>query len=131
LHRNHFIAVALAGGLGLFTFANSLSLATPAPAATLAPAAVPAASPPLLHTQDIENGVVQLNVIDSLRIEDFLRDLNHRKDYDAQCHNGQLGPDGPYLGAWVDRVTHELLARGYYFDAGGNLHRPGDLVLQR
>ncbi len=92
-----------------------------------------AASPELervepLRVEAIEAGEVHLAEASGAELEATLRDLNRRKDYDAAQHGGQPGPDAAYLAAWVDRVTRELLARGYGIDGEGRLRRPGAVV---
>jgi hypothetical protein len=82
----------------------------------------------LLTTQDFESGRCVLSTVSSAFLEPFLQDLHRRKDYDAACHNGNPGPDADYLSGWIDMVTRELLARGYFFDTTGNLHRPSPIV---
>ena len=86
---------------------------------------------PVLKTQQFENGELQLAKVDAQRLEEFLRDLNRRRDYDLSQHNGKPGPDHDYLTRWRDDVTDELLDRGYYFDKRGELHRPGEIIPTR
>ncbi len=86
---------------------------------------------PVLRTQQFESGELSLATAESCQLETFLQDLNRRKDYDVQCHDGKYGPDGEYLAKWVRTVSEELVARGYSFDRQGNLHRPGVIVSVR
>ena len=76
----------------------------------------------LLRTEDFESGGMQLSQASAPQLEDFLRDLNRRKDFDFSAHGGQAGPNADYLADWVTRVTNELIARGYWYDARGDLH---------
>jgi hypothetical protein len=85
-------------------------------------------SSPILRTQDFESGQKEMAKVPSTALELFLQDLNRRKDWDYAMHNGQPGPDAQYLFTWVGRTTGELVQRGYYFDAAGELHRPGVAV---
>ncbi|HSU68831.1 MAG TPA: hypothetical protein VLJ39_18260, partial [Tepidisphaeraceae bacterium] len=68
---------------------------------------------------------------DAGRLEAFLRDLNHRRDYDFSQHDHQPGPDNAYLTRWIHDVVNELLSRGYYVDPHSELHRPGAVVPTR
>jgi hypothetical protein len=85
-------------------------------------------SAPLLKTQDFKSGEKDIASVSARSLERFLQDLNQRKDWDYACHNGQPGPDAPYLFKWVVRTTTELERRGYYFDSTGQLRRPGVVV---
>jgi hypothetical protein len=85
----------------------------------------------LLTTQDFESGQCVLSTVSSASLEHFLQDLHRRKDYDAACHDGNPGPDADYLSGWIEMVTSELLARGYFFDTTGKLHRPSPIVSLR
>lgn len=90
-----------------------------------------AKEPPVLRTQQFESGELRLPDIDSVRLETFLRDLNHRRDYDYSQHDHQPGPDNAYLTRWINEVLNELFSRGYYVDSRGELHRPGPVVPTR
>jgi hypothetical protein len=87
--------------------------------------------PGVLTTSVFESGQYQMTEVSSHYLERMLQDLNRRKDYDYACHGNQPGPDAPYLWQWVQIVTAELQNRGYYFDADGQLHRPGNVVALR
>lgn len=90
-----------------------------------------AEQPPVLRTQQFESGELRLPDIDSARLEAFLRDLNHRRDYDFSQHDHHPGPDHAYLTHWIHKVMDELFTRGYYVDRHGDLHQPGAIVATR
>ena len=94
-------------------------------ASPVAPAQVARAKPPVLKTQDFESGRAVMAETPSPALEEFLHDLSTRWRYDRSQHDGRPGPDGPYLSAWIGRVTQELLRRGYYVNEEGDLCRPG------
>jgi hypothetical protein len=86
----------------------------------------------LLRTEDFESGKIQLSDTTTTQLEDLLRDLNRRKDFDFASHDGSAGPNADYLANWVTKVTNELTTRGYWFSADGDLHAPdGTIVLAR
>jgi hypothetical protein len=87
--------------------------------------------PDVLTTAVFESDQYQITEVSSHYLERMLQDLNRRKDYDYASHGNQPGPDAPYLWQWVQTVTAELQNRGYYFDADGQLHRPGNVVALR
>jgi hypothetical protein len=87
---------------------------------------------PILRTQEFEAGQVTMKKVESVRLERFLQDLNHRRDFDTSQHNGKPGPNHDYLTMWVQKTMDELFARGYYVDKHGDLHRhPGEVVPTR
>ena len=87
--------------------------------------------PPVLRTQQFENGELQMKDVESSRLEAFLRDLNKRRDYDFSQHQRRPGPDHEYLTTWIHKTMDELFARGYSMDKYGDLHRPGEVVSTR
>ena len=87
--------------------------------------------PPVLRTQQFENGELQMKDVESSRLETFLRDLNKRRDYDFSQHQNRPGPDHEYLTTWIHKTMDELFARGYSLDKYGDLHRPGEIVSTR
>jgi hypothetical protein len=87
--------------------------------------------PPVLRTQQFENGQLQMKDVESSRLETFLRDLNKRRDYDFSQHQNRAGPDHEYLTTWIHKTMDELFARGYSIDKYGDLHRPGEVVSTR
>ena len=112
----------------IFPALTIMLIASVLTATTLAADETTLAEKPILRTQQFESGELSIKLVSADQLEPFLRDLNQRKDYDAQCHCGKPGPDGAYLAKWVKTVTDELIARGYYFDDQGNLHRPSAIV---
>jgi hypothetical protein len=72
-----------------------------------------------LTTQDFENGNVTMEQAADGQLQEFLADLQSRRDYDAECHNGNAGPDADYLNGWITKTTDELKARGFTFDDKG------------
>ena len=87
--------------------------------------------PPVLLTQQFENGELQMKDVEPSRLEAFLRDLNKRRDYDFSQHQNRAGPDHEYLTTWIHKTMDELFARGYSMDKYGDLHRPGEVVSTR
>jgi hypothetical protein len=87
--------------------------------------------PPVLRTQQFENGELQMKDVESRRLETFLRDLNKRRDYDFSQHQSRPGPDHEYLTTWIHKTMDELFSRGYSMDKYGDLHRPGEVVSTR
>jgi len=92
-------------------------------------ASVTASTGRLLRTEDFESGAMQLGQASTPRLEDFLRDLNRRKDFDFSSHGGQAGPNADYLATWVTRVTNELISRGYWYNANGDFLDAGNHVV--
>src|SRR5581483_4533525 len=96
-----------------------------------APVAVPldaATTQPTLTTEEVESGQVKLQETSAGRLEDFLQDLNRRKDYDYSQHDGQPGPDAEYLWKWVQTTMKELESRGYTTSDSGDFLRPDGTV---
>jgi hypothetical protein len=86
----------------------------------------------LLRTEDFESDRIQMSQVSTSQLEDFLRDLNRRKDFDFASHGGVAGPNADYLANWVTQVTNELIARGHWYGTDGQLRRAnGDVVLVR
>jgi len=92
-------------------------------------ASVAASTGRLLRTEDFESGSMQLGQASTPQLEDFLRDLNRRKDFDFSSHGGQAGPNADYLAGWVTRVTNELISRGYWYNAHGDFLNVNDHVV--
>jgi hypothetical protein len=67
---------------------------------------------PVLRVEQFESGELRLQDVDKDRLEEFLQDLIRRRDYDRSQHEGQAGPDGPFLSAWISKVMQELARRG-------------------
>lgn len=91
----------------------------------------PKTRPSVVTAEQFENNELKMADVSSVQLEEFLRDLNHRRDYDYSQHDGEPGPNHEYLTRWLRRVLDELKGRGYYFDAAGELHRPGLVVPTR
>lgn len=91
----------------------------------------PETRPATLRTEQFENNELKMGTVCSGQLEDFLRDLNRRRDYDYSQHDEQPGPNNEYLSRWIHCVIDELKRRGYYFDSEGELHRPGPIVPTR
>jgi hypothetical protein len=72
-----------------------------------------------LKTEDFENGNITMEQASDGQLQEFLADLQARRDYDAECHNGNAGPDADYLNGWIAKTTDELKARGFTFDDKG------------
>jgi hypothetical protein len=103
--------------------ATNVTIVLPAQPAAPAPVEVP------LTTQRFENGSVHWADVSPAQIEDFLRDLNQRRDYDFSQHNEQPGPNHEFLTSWITQAVQQLISRGYTVDAIGDLHRPDQTVV--
>lgn len=119
--------------IGSFAVAMALTGAAHLPKAMADDASIGALARPahmLLRTEDFESGAVQFSDCDAHQLEVFLRDLNRRKDFDFQTHDGQAGPNSDYLANWVTRVTNELIARGYFVDENGQFCDPSGAAVR-
>ena len=114
--------------LTLAAFCALYNIRQTAHATTADTPANPTETPAILKTQDFESGARRMSTVDAEPLKRFLQDLNQRKDWDYACHNRQPEPEAAYLSKWVELITSELESRGYYFDAAGQLHRPGMVV---
>ena len=74
---------------------------------------------PVLKTEDLDSGKVQLDTAEAPRLMELLNDLKERRDYDRSQHDGQPGPDGPYLDERIHRIASELQRRGYPLNNDG------------
>jgi hypothetical protein len=93
------------------------------------PAQQPAPPVTLVSTEQFENGSLHWADVSAPQIELFLRDLNHRRDYDFSQHNEQPGPNHNYLTSWITQSVQQLIARGYTVDAIGDLHRADHTIV--
>jgi hypothetical protein len=73
----------------------------------------------LLKTEDFEAGKITMADASDDALQDFLADIQTRRDYDEQCHNGNPGPDSDFLNDWIDKTITELESRGFKFDDAG------------
>jgi hypothetical protein len=125
IFRLGFISAAVFAFSGTTSFADS-ARATTSPSSQT-PTTAPAAR--LLRTEDFESGATQMSQASTTQLEDFLRDLNRRKDFDFASHGGVAGPNADYLANWVTQVTNELIARGYWNGTDGEFHRPDGYIV--
>jgi hypothetical protein len=95
-----------------------------APGPANAVAEPPLAATQVITTEAVEDGSMPLEKATAGDLEYFLNDLRSRRQVDADAHHGQPGPDAAFLNRYIDKVTAELVRRGYTVDGAGELHRP-------
>jgi hypothetical protein len=74
----------------------------------------------LLTTEDFDAGKITMADASDDALKGFLADLQTRRNYDEDCHNGNPGPDADFLNSWIDKTMTELESRGYKIDDAGN-----------